>query len=86
MLYGIPNAAQTLCFFYPQELGAREPEVQAELLHRQLEYTWVHGVEQARKGYHSQPDPLPAAGLRRSINTHDLVLIVVFDLRPQFLE
>jgi hypothetical protein len=36
--------------------------------------------------FYSQPVLLPAAGLGRFSNSHDLVLVVVLDLRPQFLK
>ena len=39
----------------PQELGARGPEVQGELLDRQLNYSYVYGVEQASKAITASP-------------------------------
>jgi hypothetical protein len=36
--------------------------------------------------FYSQPVPLPAVGLGHFSNSHDLVLVVVLDLRPQFLK
>ena len=45
----------------------------------------VTSMGRAGKGYHSQPDPLLRLAFG-TINRHDLVLVVVFDLRPQFLD
>jgi hypothetical protein len=44
----------------PQELRAARLQIGAEVRHRQMQHGEIHGVEEAWKGDHDQPDPLAA--------------------------